>query len=397
MKLRWRQTRLKYHTVTNVDIVREADLPETFGYVDLSSVDWAGGDTNARRTGRDEAPSRARLRVLPGDVLVPSLVRARESSLNALAIGATTCDDIYSTGFHAVRAASGTDPRFLYWRLQGVDVQYALASGAEGTFLAAFTASDLGNLHVALPPIDEQRAIAAFLDRETAEIDDLVAKQEALIETLRERRWVVVEDAVHHGMNDIRPRMKATRVGWLAASLDHLRIPMNAEERASHQGAVPYWGANTVQDHVDRALVDGEVVLVGEDGAPFFNRNRPVAFYVDGPIWPNNHVHVLRTRPNCEPRWLSHALNCVDYTLYVDGATRGKLTQSSLMSIALPDYTRDEQRRIADYLDEQTVQIDSLIAKAEEFIAVARERRAALITAAVTGQLDVQPTLESAA
>ncbi len=183
--------------------------------------------------------------------------------------------------------------------------------------------------------------------------------------------------------------------GWAALQLrriadcwDHLRIPLNAVERGSRPGQIPYWGANKVQDYVDAALVDDDVVLLGEDGAPFFDRLRDVAFRVNEPIWPNNHIHVLKARNEVDTRWLAYALNDVDYSLYVAGSTRDKLTQSAMMSIELQVPAPCEQRAIADYLDRETAQIDAFIAKNEELITLLTERRAAATFRLVTG-LDV--------
>ncbi len=95
--------------------------------------------------------------------------------------------------------------------------------------------------------------------------------------------------------------------------LDGRRVPLNAEERSRRQGDFPYWGANGVVDHVDDWLFDDELVLMGEDGAPFLDRQKEVAFFVSGRIWVNNHAHVLRTRADVEPRFLaSITMLCID-------------------------------------------------------------------------------------
>lgn len=164
----------------------------------------------------------------------------------------------------------------------------------------------------------------------------------------------------------------------LATCLDHLRVPLNAEERYCRPGNVPYWGANTIQGYVDDALISEPVVLLGEDGAPFFDRNRPVAFYSTEPIWPNNHIHVLRPKSAINGRWLTYAFNDVDYSLYIDGSTRDKLTQGSMMSIVLSVPGSRAQTAIADYLDRETAQIDALIEKQEQLIVTLRERRDAI-------------------
>lgn len=183
-----------------------------------------------------------------------------------------------------------------------------------------------------------------------------------------------------------RPDWRRMPVRRLAVCRDDLREPVNATERAQMKGSVPYWGANAIQDYVNRAKVSAPVVLLGEDGAPFLDRDKPVAFYVDEPIWPNNHIHVLFPNLDVNGRWLAYALNAVDYSTVISGATRDKLTQGAMLSIPLLVPATDEQRAIADYLDHETAQIDALVATQQELIRHLEERRLAVVTrTALTG------------
>ncbi|MEU4888185.1 MULTISPECIES: restriction endonuclease subunit S [Streptomyces] len=125
------------------------------------------------------------------------------------------------------------------------------------------------------------------------------------------------------------------------------------------QGDVPYWGAGGILDSVDTALFDEPLVLLGEDGAPFFTPGKDVAYYVEGPSWINNHIHALRP-DSVDGRYLAYALNSVDYANYITGATRDKLTQDDLKKIEVWNPPTDEQRRIADFLDTETTRIDTL-------------------------------------
>lgn len=123
---------------------------------------------------------------------------------------------------------------------------------------------------------------------------------------------------------------------------------------------MPYWGANGVVDHVNEPLVNKHVVLIGEDGAPFLDPLKPVAFAVNEPIWPNNHIHVLDVLAGNNPQFIAYALNSVDYSLYIKGSTRDKLNQSELSSIEIPVPDLSTQQAIADYLDHETAEIDAL-------------------------------------
>ncbi|SDY85791.1 restriction endonuclease subunit S [Citreimonas salinaria] len=182
--------------------------------------------------------------------------------------------------------------------------------------------------------------------------------------------------------------MKRTRLRWLAKNLDYLRIPLNATERAERQGDVPYWGANRIVDHVDTALLDERVVLVGEDGAPFFDRTKDVAFVSDGPIWPNNHIHILKPNPRMlEDRFLAYFLNHVEYAWYINGSTRDKLTQAQLGNIEVLYPDLDSQKAIADFLDRETARIDALVEKRNAFNALLDEVARSLIADAINGRL----------
>ena len=178
------------------------------------------------------------------------------------------------------------------------------------------------------------------------------------------------------------------KLSHLTNCLDGKRVPLNAEERGRMQGDYPYWGANSIVDHVDRWLFDEELVLLGEDGAPFFDRSRPVAFRVTGKIWVNNHAHVLRPKADVDAQFLAHVLNCVDYRAFIDGSTRDKLTQGDMRAIPIQCPPVPEQLAISGFLDRETRRIDELVAKKERLIELLREKRTADIAHAVTRGLD---------
>ena len=108
------------------------------------------------------------------------------------------------------------------------------------------------------------------------------------------RAYPYYRDSSVEWLGEVPEHWKTTRLSRVVTCLDGRRIPLNAEERSYLQGDYPYWGANGVLDHLDSWLFDEPLVLLGEDGAPFFAPNKRVAFSVSGKIWVNNHAHVLR-------------------------------------------------------------------------------------------------------
>ena len=179
-----------------------------------------------------------------------------------------------------------------------------------------------------------------------------------------------------------------TQLRYASTCLDGRRVPLNIEQRSRRQGEYPYWGANGVVDSIDEYLFDEPLVLIGEDGAPFFDSSKPVAFFVTGKIWVNNHIHVLRIGRHFDSRFVTHCLNATDYGSHIEGSTRDKLTQGKMGSIRLPSPPLPQQRAIADYLDRETARLDALVAAKERVLGLLAEKRRALIARAVTRGLD---------
>lgn len=171
-------------------------------------------------------------------------------------------------------------------------------------------------------------------------------------------------------------------------NLDKNRIPLSSSERSVKRGEYPYYGATGIIDYIDGYIFDGEYVLIGEDGAPFFQKNRDVAFVASGKFWVNNHAHILRTREGYLPKVIAHQLNCVDYREYITGSTRDKLTQDELNEIRLINIPKEEQATIVDFLGHKTAQIDDLIARKQKLIDLLNEEKTAIINQAVTKGLD---------
>jgi type I restriction enzyme, S subunit len=131
--------------------------------------------------------------------------------------------------------------------------------------------------------------------------------------------------------------------GWATATLadcveilDHLRVPVNSKERDGRQGSIPYYGATGQVGWIDDYIFDEELLLLGEDGAPFLDKTKPVAYVVSGRSWVNNHAHVLRALVKFTSNgFLKHLLDFADFSDFVTGTTRLKLTQSDMRRIPI--------------------------------------------------------------
>jgi len=172
---------------------------------------------------------------------------------------------------------------------------------------------------------------------------------------------------------------------------DNLREPVNSSERAKRHGQYPYFGATGQVGWIDDYRQDGEYVLLGEDGAPFFDWSKDKAYLVSGKCWVNNHAHVLRGKDGfCSNRYLLYTLNQTDYRGYANGTTRLKLTQSAMKQIPVNLAPLNEQHRIVAKIEELFSELD----KGIENLKAAREQlkvyRQALLKHAFEGKLTVQ-------
>ena len=255
-----------------------------------------------------------------------------------------------------------------------------------------------------MPAAAEQSAISTFLDRETAKIDALIAEQQRLIELLQEKRQAVISHAVTKGLNPDAP-MKDSGVEWLGevpehwevgplkrflGSLNYKRVPLSSEERSGRQGDYPYYGASGVIDSVDAYLFDESLVLVSEDGANLLMRSTPISFEAHGRYWVNNHAHILMPSDGRTLFW-SERIEALQITPFVTGSAQPKLTAEALLNLSIScPANLFEKEAIEERIKTARQEFGPLINASENAVALLKERRAALISAAVTGQIDVR-------
>lgn len=268
----------------------------------------------------------------------------------------------------------------------------------------------LTDMPIAIPPPEEQRAIADYLDRETARIDALITKQEQLIRKLAERRRVIIDSVITQGI-DAHVDFFDSGVDWIG------RLPVGWSIR-------PLWTMfKRIKDigHPEEQMLSvfRDFGVVAKDSRDNINRtaeNRNI-YQLVHPGWlVTNRMkawqgsvgisslrgivsgHYLCFAPthsedNDYLNWLFRSPRyAIGYGLLSRGVRIGQAEIDNddyqLMPVVLPPLR--EQRQIAEYLNEQTSKIDLLIEKTRAFIALVKERRSALITAVVTGQIDAR-------
>lgn len=287
------------------------------------------------------------------------------------------------------------EPRWLAQVMAAMDLgQYSTNAAQPGIGV-----TQISGLAVPVPPLEDQRQIADYLDSETARIDRLIAKQQALVETLRERR-AAVADSILGGLVGVGERLK-----WYLSAIDRRA----GDDWPTYEllSVSIDWGVrprSEVAESESRAE-DLAAYKVVEPGQIVVNRMR--AFQGALGVSPVRGLAspdylVLDTSRDVDADWLAALMRSRSFVQQMSQRVRGigntesgavrtpRINLDDLFDIrvAVPDVPT--QLRASETLREQTLRIDGLIARTEQFMEVSRERRAALITAAVTGQIDVR-------
>ena len=175
-----------------------------------------------------------------------------------------------------------------------------------------------------------------------------------------------------------------TRLEELVDCLDHLRVPLNENQRQEIQGSYPYCGANGVVDRISDYLIDDDVILMAEDGGHFGEyENRPIAYRMKGKMWVNNHAHILKAKSGFSQGFLFFSLVHKNILPFLASGTRAKLNRGELNKIVvcLPR-SEAEQRAIATVLSD----VDALIGTLEALIDKKRAIKQAAMQELLTGR-----------
>jgi type I restriction enzyme, S subunit len=254
----------------------------------------------------------------------------------------------------------------------------------------------LNQIFISIPDIDEQTQIANFLDHETSKIDTLIEKQQQLIKLLKEKRQAVISHAVTKGLNPDAP-MKDSGVEWLDKIPEHwdiLRLSFALKlqsgdtitsDSIENTGKYLVYGGNGTRGYTTNFNCDGEYVLIGRQGALCGNIN-----VASGRFFASEHAIVVYPRKPFNTVYLAEILTFMDLGQYsVSAAQPGvSVERLDLLKVILPP--ENEQVEMSRLIIKEDSVFQSLSEQCESMISLLIERRTALISAAVTGKIDVR-------
>jgi type I restriction enzyme S subunit len=348
------------------------------------------------------------------NTLAPCLVIGRKGSFGKVNYSARPVFAIDTT-FFVDRRFTDADLRWLYYALR----EARLDSATKDSAIPGLDREDAYTRDLCLPPELEQRAIAAFLDRETGRIDALVAKKERLIELLQEKRTALITRAVTKGLDPTVP-MKDSGVEWHGEIPAHWRLSRLKEVAPAITVGIVVTPAKYYVDegvpclrslNITRGYVDMTDIVFISPWANDLHRKSKIfvgdvlvvrtgkagtAIVVPPELDGANCIDLLiiRRSSTLDSRFVYYLINSPATSGQVEahsvGAIQEHYNTGTLAELQVPAVPLAEQRAIAAFLDRETAKLDALVAKVRDAIERLKELRTALISAAVTGKIDVR-------
>ena len=409
----WTSKKIKYFTSCNDDVLSELTKKDSIiEYVDISSVSSTKGIEKTKYILFRDAPSRARRCVQDGDIIV-STVRTYLEAITQIKNPPNNL--VVSTGFAVIRGKSKIDQTFLAYALKEKTFLNKVITLSVGISYPAINTSDLISIKVSFPNIDEQKQIANFLDHETVKIDTLIEKQQQLIKLLEEKRQAVISHTVTKGLNP-NVSMKDSGVEWLGAIPEHWQTVAIGRlfDRVKRTGYAEKELLSVYRDYgvIPKSSRDDNFNKSSQDLSSYqlVNPNDLVINKMktwQGSIAISNYEGIVSPayfifKPNKKmyshfiTKYIHYLLRTPIYVSQYLARSKGirvnqwDLDPEEFRKIKLVIPTKNEQLQSIEYIEKYEEKINKLISKAIQQINLLKERRTTLISAAVTGKIDVR-------
>ena len=363
-----------------------------FPYLGNREVQWGRFNLSDLRQMYFSDNERMKFSLRHGDLLV---CEGGEVGRTALWKGEFEC--YFQKALHRLRPLdSKIVPSFMLQFMRFAADTGALADFTSQSSIAHLTREKLARLQVLLPPLPEQRKIAAIL----SSVDDAIDKTEAVINQLGVVKKAMMQELLTKGLPGRHTKYKKTEIGmvpeeWATTNIgeacdihNNLRLPIKVADREKMAGPYPYYGPTKALSYINEYRFDGEYCLIGEDGDHFLKFDQwPMTQLVRGRFNVNNHAHALVGRTGCLTEWVFNYFKHRDITprLTRQGANRYKLTKATLLQLALPLPTLKEQAAICKTL----ASVEDRIASEKKLIVQGQGLKSALMSVLLTGEVRV--------
>ncbi|MFK7050838.1 EcoKI restriction-modification system protein HsdS [Flavobacterium columnare] len=397
--------RLKFVVTINDDTLTDETDPDfEINYIDIGNVDSTGKINEIINYKFSEAPSRARRKVKHKDVII-STVR---TYLRAIAsIDFEMENLIVSTGFAVIRPKRNVfDPNFCKYSLIESNFIDEVQKRSVGVSYPAINASDLGDIYLPIPSLEQQNKIVHYLDREIAKIDALIEKKTKLIALLEEKKKAVINQAVTKGL-DTTVAMKDSGIEWLGEIPEHWEVVKlkylvnkidelnyaDVEYKIAVENIVGFSGKLT---NLESFNYEGITTKFKKNDI-IFNKLRPYLGKVylakeEGGVY--GELLVLRPNEKLVSKFLFYVMISTNFINLVNSSTTGaKMPRASwedfIKHIDIPLISIDEQQNITDFLEIMLTKNEKLSNRLLSSIELLKEKRTTIISAAINGEINL--------
>lgn len=387
-------------------------------YLRAANIHWRGVDTTDVKRMWFTPEEKNKLKLCKGDLLV-----SEGGDVGRSALWNDEIEGCYiQNSINRIRAREDADTRFLFYWMYFIKHADYIDMICNKATIAHFTVEKVEATPCVYPPLEEQKQIAAFLDKETTKIDTLIDKQEQLITLLQEKRQAIISHVVTRGLNP-NVKMKDSGIEWLGEVPAHwvvtqIKYVAQINPSKSELKTIP----------LDTPVTFLPMESIGETGRLDIRNSKPLSEVVSAgyTYLAENDVIIAKITPCFENgkgaiatgllngiafattevvpfrcfrihnQFLYFLLSSSPFRKIAEGSMYGAGGQKRVSDTFFANYkccippADEEQKQIAAFLDSETTKIDTLIKKCETAIELLKERRTALISAAVTGKIDVR-------
>jgi type I restriction enzyme S subunit len=365
------------------------DLELLSVYLDLGVIRFS--DIEAKRTNATSLDLSKYQKVEPGDFVLNNQQAWRGS------VGVSNYKGIVSPAYIILSLSKKLNTSFAnyYFRNGAMVSQYLISSKGVGTIQRNLYWPQLRRTYVGIPPKEEQTAIANFLDDKTAKIDRAIAQKEKMIALLKERKQIIIQNAVTKGLNP-HVKLKDSGVEWIGEIPEHWEVKalkyiayMQSGETISPdkftEEGFPVYGGNGFRGYTDRFTNHGDFALIGRQGALCGNVN-----YVTGKFYASEHAIVVYPLKKQNVLWLGEAIKVADFNRLSQSAAQPGIAVNVIKNVLFAEPPKPEQNEISNFIKDISSKTDQATNLQQTQIEKLKEYKATLIDAAVTGKIKVR-------
>ncbi|WP_304063630.1 restriction endonuclease subunit S [Pedobacter glucosidilyticus] len=338
---------------------------------------------------------------IPDDLSNYKVLRKGQFGMNKMkawqgSYGISQYDGIVSPAYFIFNLRTDVHAKYFHYAIRSKLFISFFGSASDGVRIGQWDLSKarMREIPFLVPHLQEQTAIANFLDKKSALIEQAIAIKEKQIELLKERRQILIHQAVTKGL-DKNSKLKDSGVewigeipeGWEVKALKYIARLQSGEtissEKFTEEG-YPVFGGNGFRGYTDRFTNEGEFILIGRQGALCGNVN-----FAKGQFFASEHAIVVYIINNESLIWLGEAIKIADFNRLSQSAAQPGIAVNVIKNILFPYPSKTEQEQISKYIENVSNKISNTISLKEKEIEKLKEYKASLINSAVTGKIKV--------